>query len=68
MKTAFSLLLLSLFLVGCNPTPNKEARLRKLESEIVVANESVKNLETEVKTLQHENAKLVVRVKELEVQ
>lgn len=35
MKKTFLIVILSLFLFGCNQNPNKEARIQKLEKEIV---------------------------------
>lgn len=34
MKNIFVLFFLSIILLGCNPNPNKEARIQKLEFEI----------------------------------
>ena len=57
---------LSLFLLGCNMNPSKEARLQKLEAEIEQSMDNVNELENRIQTLEKANALLKKKVTELE--
>ena len=52
MKRIFLIVGFTLFMVGCNVNPNKEERIQKLEKEIKLSTEKVKELEIRIKTLE----------------
>lgn len=66
MKKAALLTILSLFLLGCNMNPSKEARLQKLEAEIQQSMEKINTLEASVQALEQTNTQLKTRIEELE--
>lgn len=55
MKRIVLFTFLSSFLVGCNPNPNKEERIQKLETEIQEARKQIKDLDNRVEELEREN-------------
>lgn len=57
----------SLFFIGCNMNPSKEARIQKLETEVQQSTEKIKTLENRIQTLEARNAELTTRILELEM-
>jgi predicted nucleic acid-binding Zn-ribbon protein len=68
MKKLFLTATVSLYLIGCNMNPSKEARIQKLETEIQHAMDEIRALENRVQTLEDTNGKLNTRVPDLEKQ
>ena len=60
-KTLLIITLVGLF-IGCNINPNKEARIQKLETEIQLVTDKVKELENKIQTLEVMNEQLKTRV------
>ena len=56
----------SLFLLGCNMNPSKEARIQKLESEIKNAIDKIETLEGRIHNLEEINRELNLRILDLE--
>ena len=65
MKKAFGILALSVFFMGCNINPSKEARIQKLETEIQQSIEKINQLEKRIETLEEQNEGLQFKMKEL---
>lgn len=66
MKKILLIASCSLFLLGCNMNPNKEARIQKLETEIKLSMEKTNILESRVQVLENLNDQLNARITELE--
>lgn len=66
MKKILLIAALSLFLVGCNMNPNKEARIQKLETEFQQTTAKIIELESKVQSLEDGNEQLKARILELE--
>ena len=66
MKKIFIITTFSLFLVGCNINPNKEARIQQLETEIQQTIDKINKLESNVQALEVTNKQLRTRILELE--
>lgn len=66
MKKILGIIAMSVFIIGCNMNPNKEARIQKLETEVLQSMERIDQLENRVKTLENMNEKLNTRVSEIE--
>lgn len=66
MKKIFVIITFSLFFIGCNMNPSKEARIQKLETEIQQALDKINQLENSVQSLEGINEQLKTRVLELE--
>ena len=66
MKKILLIASCSLFLLGCNINPNKEARIQKLETEIKLSMENTNILESRVQVLENLNDQLNARITELE--
>ena len=66
MKKILLIASCSLFLLGCNINPNKEARIQKLETEIKLSMEKTNILESRVPVLENLNDQLNARITELE--
>jgi len=66
MKKILLIASCSLFLLGCNINPNKEARIQKLETEIKLSMEKTNILESRVQVLENLNDQLNARITELE--
>ena len=66
MKKILLIASCSLFLLGCNMNPNKEARIQKLETEIKLSMEKTNILESRVQVLENLNYQLNARITELE--
>ena len=67
MKKAFVIVALSILFVGCNMNPSKNARIQKLESEILQSVEKIDQLEKKVETLESVIEKLKSRILEIEI-
>jgi hypothetical protein len=68
MKKVLLLTLCSLCLLGCNINPSKEARVQKLEAEMLQTMDKINALESRVQTLEGINEELKTRMLELEQQ
>ncbi len=66
MKKTLGIIAISVFIIGCNMNPNKEARIQKLETEILQSIERIDQLENRVETLENMNENLKTRVLEIE--
>lgn len=66
MKKIFLIAICSLFVIGCNMNPNKEARIQELETEIRLTINKINELESRVQVLEVENGELKTRIIELE--
>lgn len=66
MKKILLLATCSLFFFGCNMSPNKEARIQKLETEIQKTTEKTKELENRIEVVEGVNGQLKARIIELE--
>lgn len=66
MKKVFLCIACSVFLLGCNMNPSKEARIQKLETEIEQTLDRVSELESSIQTLKGINEDLITKVSELE--
>jgi len=66
MKKILLIASCSIFLLGCNMNPNKEARIQKLETEIKLSMEKTNILESRVQVLENLNDQLNARITELE--
>lgn len=66
MKKIFLIATCSLFFIGCNMNPNKEARIQKLETEIMQTIDKINKLESRVQVLEVVNDQLKTRIIELE--
>ncbi len=51
MKKTLVISCIGLFLFACNPNPNKEERIKKLEAEIELANQKIIELEQKIEEL-----------------
>ena len=65
MKKIFLMATCSLFLFGCNMSPNKEARIQKLEAEMQKTVDKIDELERKVQSLEGVNEGLERRILEL---
>lgn len=79
MKKLITLTLLSLFIIGCNMNPSKEARIQELENEVEISKEKTDSIENRIQKLegqkqenqapvlqpQSENQKLDLKVVEI---
>jgi outer membrane murein-binding lipoprotein Lpp len=68
MKKVFLCIACSVFLLGCNMNPSKEARIQKLETEVQQTLDRVSELESSIQTLKSMNEDLAAKVSELEGQ
>lgn len=68
MKKVLLLTLCSLFLLGCNMNPNKEARVQQLETEMLQTMDKINTLERQVQALESINEELESRLLEIEKQ
>ena len=66
MKKALSIFVIGILFFGCNPNPNKEDRIKKLESQIIASEEKTKLLEERIETLENLNQQLTSKIKELD--
>ena len=66
MKKALSIFAIGILFLGCNPNPNKEDRIQKLESQIIASEEKTKLLEERIETLENLNQQLTSKIKELD--
>jgi hypothetical protein len=66
MKITFLLAFFSLFIVGCNMNPSKEARIQLLETNMEQTLETIDELEDKVQTLEGLNKELEARLLDLE--
>jgi len=66
MKKVLLIATFSLFLLGCNMNPSKEARIQKLESEMKNAIDKIETLEGRIQNLEEINKELNLRILELE--
>ena len=66
MKKALGIIALSVFFIGCNMNPSKEARIQKLEAEIQHTVEKINQLEKRVEALEEINAELKSKIEEIE--
>jgi predicted nucleic acid-binding Zn-ribbon protein len=68
MKKVLLIAFCSLFFLGCNMNPSKEARLQQLEMEIQQTMDKINSLEGRVQTLEDINEELETRILALEKQ
>jgi len=66
MKKIFLIASCTLFFVGCNMNPSKEARIQELETEIKLTVDKLNELENKVQLLLVTNDELKARIVELE--
>jgi len=66
MKKIVAGITISIFLLGCNINPNKEARIQKLEKEIQAFKEQMSHLEKRLKTLEQINTELKSKLEDIE--
>lgn len=66
MKKGLVIVVISLLFIGCNMNPSKEARIQKLETEILQAIEKINQLENRVESLEVMNEQLESRLLEVE--
>jgi len=62
MKKVLVIFTISIFALGCNMNPNKEARIQKLETEILSWSSKINQLETRIDTLENKNERLSARI------
>ncbi|MET7029510.1 hypothetical protein [Sediminicola luteus] len=68
MKKIILIAAFSLLLIGCNMNPSKEARIQKLETEILKAMDKIRSLESRIQNLEDIKGELNTRILELEKQ
>ncbi len=68
MKKALGIFILAILLFGCNMNPSKEARIQKLETEILNSMEQINKLEKRVETLEQNNTELESKIEQIENQ
>ncbi len=66
MKKILVFLTISVLFIGCNLNPNKEARIQKIEAEILQSNEKINQLENRIESLESINEQLKSRILEIE--
>ena len=66
MKKLILIATCTLFFVGCNMNPNKEARIQELETEIKLTVDKMNELENKVKVVEDANDELKTRIVALE--
>lgn len=66
MKKGLVIVVISLLFIGCNMNPSKEARIQKLETEMLQSIEKINQLENKVKSLEDINEQLQSRLLEVE--
>lgn len=66
MKKGLVILVVSILFIGCNMNPSKEARIQKLETEMLQSIEKINQLENKVKSLEDINEQLKSRLLEVE--
>lgn len=62
MKKVFTIIAISVSLIGCNFNQSKESRIKKLESEIQQSMKKINLLEKRIETLQEFNEKLQLKI------
>ncbi len=65
MKNTLGIVVLSIFFVGCNMNPNKEARIQKLETEMQQSLAKINQLEKRVENLEEINGRLKSKIEEI---
>jgi cell division protein FtsL len=65
-KKIFVILSVVVVFLGCNMNPSKEARIQKLETEILQSVEKINQLEKRVRDLEDTNEQLKSRILEIE--
>ncbi len=68
MKKVILIAAFSLLLIGCNMNPSKEARIHKLETEMLKAMDKIRSLESRIQNLEDIKGELNTRILELEKQ
>ncbi len=66
MKKVLVITVFSFFLIGCNMNPSKEARILKLESEMLKVMDEIDLLQNRIQSLEVNNEELNTRILELE--
>ncbi len=66
MKKGLVIVVVSILFIGCNMNPSKEARIQKLETEMLQSIEKINQLENKVKSLEDINEQLKSRLLEVE--
>lgn len=66
MKKGLVIVVVSILFIGCNMNPSKEARIQKLETEMLQSIEKINQLENKVKSLEDINEQLQSRLLEVE--
>lgn len=62
MKKGLVIVVVSILFIGCNMNPSKEARIQKLETEMLQSIEKINQLENKVKSLEDINEQLQSRI------
>jgi len=62
MKKGLVIVVVSILFIGCNMNPSKEARIQKLETEMLQSIEKINQLENKVKSLEDINEQLQSRL------
>lgn len=68
MKKVFAISVTMLLLLGCAMNPSKEARIQKLETELVQSIDKINELEKRIISLEEVNVALQIRLSALEKQ
>lgn len=66
MKKVLVITVFSFFLIGCTMNPSKEARILKLESEMLKVMDEIDLLQNRIQSLEVNNEELNTRILELE--
>lgn len=66
MKKGLVIVVISLLFIGCNMNPSKEARIQKLETEMLQSIEKINQLENRVQSLEAINEQLKSRLLAIE--
>lgn len=66
MNKTLGIIALSIFTLGCNINPSKEARIQQLETDVQQSTEKIDQLEKRIETLEEINAGLQSRIEEID--
>lgn len=66
MNKILGMIALSVFTLGCNINPSKEARIQQLETEVQQSMEKINQLESRIETLEELNAGLQSKIEEMD--
>lgn len=66
MKKGLVIVVISLLFIGCNMNPSKEARIQKIETEMLQSAEKINQLENKVESLEAINEQLQSRLLAIE--